>query len=114
MKPIGSNEIEKVKEELAAKRKEFEQVEFKNLAEKLDWIQNFFNSYVPMLEEQYLTEEERSSSVFLPNELRIQFYMYFPEHGLNQANQCQELAGELAKVANSRSYANRFAFSHWD
>lgn len=77
-------------------------------------IEDFFNSYVPMLEERYLSEEERKGSIFLPNELRIHFYMYFPEHGLNQANNCQELAGELAKIANSRSYANRFAFSHWD
>ena len=114
MKPIGSKEIERVKTELAVKRNEFEQMNFNSLDEKLKWIEDFFNSYVPMLEERYLSEEERKGSIFLPNELRIHFYMYFPEHGLNQANNCQELAGELAKIANSRSYANRFAFSHWD
>ena len=114
MKPIDSKEIESVKTELAVKRNEFEQINFNSLDEKLKWIEDFFNSYVPMLEERYLSEEERKGSIFLPNELRIHFYMYFPEHGLNQANNCQELAGELAKIANSRSYANRFAFSHWD
>lgn len=61
-----------------------------------------------MLEERYLSEEERKGSIFLPNELRIHFYMYFPEHGLNQANNCQELAGELAKIANSRIHSNGY------
>ena len=113
MKLITQQEIEGVKMELALKRKEFEQVKFNNLSEKLKWIEDFFNSYVPMLEERYLTEEERKGTVFLPNELRIHFYMYFPEHGLNQANTCQELAIELSKIAN-KSHINRFMFNHWD
>lgn len=115
MKPIGPKEIERVKAELAAKRNEFEQIKFQDLNEKLKWIENFFNSYVPMLEREYLSEEERNGSVFLPNELRIHFYLYFPEHGLNQANNCQELAGELAQIANERRpYINRWDFYHHD
>ena len=40
-----------------------------------------------------MTEKEcKDKLVFLPNELRIHFYLYFPEHGLNMANYSHELA----------------------
>lgn len=112
MKEITAQDIEIVKEELALKRKEFEQLEL-SLEEKLKWIGDFFNSYVPKLEEIYMTKEERNSWVWLPNELRIWFYIYFPEHGLNMANYSQELCKELA---NRKCFDinNMIAFRHQD
>ena len=44
MKEITQVDIEVVKAELSAKRKEFEEIDFSNLEEKLKWIQNFFNT----------------------------------------------------------------------
>lgn len=96
MKKITGKEIEIVKEELAAKRKEFNEMEFSSLEEKLEWIGNFFNRYVPELEKRYMTEKEIREWKFLPNELRIHFYLYFPEHGLTMANYSQELGYKLA------------------
>lgn len=112
MKEITAQDIEIVKEELALKRREFEQLEL-SLEEKLKWIGDFFNSYIPELEERYLTEEERKSWKWLPNELRIWFYIYFPEHGLNMANYSQELFEELA---NRKRFDinNMIAFRHQD
>ena len=96
MKKIRKKDIEKVKNELAIKREEFECIEFENLDEKLKWIQDFFNEYAPMLERRFLTEKERENLVFLPDEIRIQFYYYFPEHGLN-----------MVKIANILMYRFR-------
>ncbi len=112
MKEITEKDIEIVKEELTLKRKEFEQLDL-GLEEKLKWIGDFFNSYVSKLEERYMTEEERKSWVCLPNELRIWFYIYFPEHGLNMANYSQELYEELA---NRKRFDinNMIAFRHQD
>lgn len=110
MKEITQQDIEVVKAELATKRKEFEEFNFQNLEEKLSWIRNFFNSYVPELEKRYMTEEELKQWIFLPNELRIHFYMYFPEHGLNLANYSQELVYELAKRKKRWDFASRFDF----
>jgi len=99
MKKISQNDVKIVQEELAEKRKEFENIEFSSLEEKLEWIKNFFNDYIPKLEKRYMTEKEFAQKwMFLPDELRIQFYLYFPEHGLNMANYSHELAYQLAKI----------------
>jgi len=37
-------------------------------------------------EKRLITEKELKDWIFLPNKLRIQFYLFFPEHGLNMAN----------------------------
>ena len=95
MKKITQKEIEIVKGELEAKRKEFEKLNFSSLEKKLKWIGEFFNSYVPELEKRYMSEKEIREWKFLPNELRIYFYLYFPEHGLTMANYSQELAYKL-------------------
>lgn len=114
MKKITQNDIEIVKAELSAKRKEFENLSFTSLEEKLEWIKKFFNSYIPEVEKRFMTEKEFNEEwVFLPDELRIQFYLYFPEHGLNMANYSQELAYELARKRRSQ-FVNRFYFSHND
>ena len=112
MKEITQNDIEVVKAELSAKRKEFEELKLTSLEEKLTWIKNFFNGYVPELEKRFMTEKEfKEEWVFLPDKLRVQFYLYFPEHGLNMANYSQELAYELA---HKSQFVNRFYFSHYD
>lgn len=98
MKEITQQDIDVIKTELATKRKEFEELNFQNLDKKLNWIANFFNSYIPELEKRYMTEEEREDrTVYLPNELRIHLYMYFPEHGLNMANAAHDLQETLAR-----------------
>lgn len=114
MKEITQNDIEAVKAELSAKRKEFEELGLTSLEERLKWIRDFFNSYVPELEKRYMTKDEFFNEwVFLPNELRIQFYLYFPEHGLNMANYSQNLAYDLA-IERKRSGIDRFYLNHND
>lgn len=114
MKKISQSDMERVKSELSEKRKEFEELSFNSLEEKLNWIKKFFNSYIPEVEKRFMTEKEfKEEWVFLPDELRIQFYLYFPEHGLNMANYSQELAYELARKRKSQ-FVNRFYFSHND
>lgn len=119
MKEITQKDIDIVKTELNAKRKELEKLNL-GLEEKLKWIRTFFNKYVPELEEKYLSEEElyRSAEdteawIFLPNELRIWFYIYFPEHGLNMANCSQKVAQELA-YRKRFDINNSIAFRHQD
>lgn len=116
MKKICQEDIECVKAELSAKRKEFEKIKFSSLEEKLEWIRKFFNYYVPELEKKYMTEKEFNEEwVFLPDELRIHFYFYFPEHGLNMANYSQELRYELSKIKrNPYAFEDRIYFSHYD
>ena len=114
MKEITQNDIEAVKAELSAKRKEFESLGLTNLDEQLKWIQNFFNSYIPELEKRFMTEKELKEWVFLPNKLRIQFYLFFPEHGLNMANYSQDIAHELADIRKKPQFVDRFYFSHYD
>lgn len=120
MKKITQQDIEIVKGELAAKRKEFEEFGLCGLEKRLKWIREFFNDYIPELEKRYMSEEELKEWKFLPDDLRIQFYVYFPEHGLNMANYSQELAYELAKERHKKSqgrqldFVNRFYFSHND
>lgn len=115
MKKITQQEIDIVKEELATRRKEFEKLKFSNLEEQLKWIKDFFNSYIPELEKRYLSEEELKEWIFLPNELRIQFYLFFPEHGLNMANDNQELVRKLIEeTTRYGNFPNRFYFSHQD
>lgn len=122
MKKITQQDIEIVKGELAAKRKEFEELGLRSLEKRLKWIREFFNDYIPKLEKRYMSKEELKEGKFLPNELRIQFYIFFPEHGLNMANYSQELACELAKERQKkrkcRQYldfaVNRFYFRHDD
>lgn len=101
MKKITEEDIKTIENELSIARKEFEKMNFNSLDEKLDWISKFFNVYVPKLEARFMTDEEIKGWVFLPNELRIKFYLYFPEHGLNMANYSQELAEELSKQVNN-------------
>ena len=119
MKSITQQDIEIVKGELANKRKEFEELGLSGLEEKLEWIRKFFNTYIPELEKRYMSEEELKEWKFLPNELRIQFYMYFPEHGLNMANYSQDLVYELAEERRKNQgrrfdLVNRSYFSHYD
>ena len=119
MKKITQQDIEIVKGELADKRKEFEELGLSRLEEKLEWIRKFFNTYIPELEKRYMSEEELKEWKFLPNELRIQFYMYFPEHGLNMANYSQDLVYELAEERRKNQgrrfdLVNRSYFSHYD
>lgn len=114
MKEITQNDIEVVKKELFAKRKEFESLGLTNLDEQLKWIQDFFNSYIPKLEKRFMTEKELKEWVFLPNKLRIQFYLFFPEHGLNMANYSQDIAHELADIRKKPQFVDRFYFSHYD
>lgn len=113
MKEITEEDIKKIESELAAARKEYESMSFNNLDERLNWISKFFNGYVPELEKRFLTEEELNDWVFLPNELRIKFYEYFPEHGLNMANYSQELMKEKSRSRRFQ-YVSRLDFSHYD
>lgn len=110
---ITNEDIEMVKGELLQKRKEFDNLDFSSLEEKLKWLRDFFNKYIPELERRYLSEDELKKWLFLPDELRIQFYLIFPEHGLNMANYSQELVYELNKKEKKRSYdmVSRFYFS---
>ncbi|MBR5228006.1 MAG: hypothetical protein IKV94_05160 [Clostridia bacterium] len=118
MKKITQNDIEVVKAELSAKRKEFEEINFTSLEEKLKWIRKFFNSYIPEVEKRFMTEKEfKEEWVFLPNELRIQFYLFFPEHGLTMANYSHELAREKWLLESRRGnyqFMSRFYLSHND
>ena len=114
---ITGRDIEMVKRELLEKRKELDSLNLPSLEEKLKWIRNFFNKYVPELEARYLSNEELKDWTFLPDELRLQFYLVFPEHGLNMANYSQDLAHELYKKNSKRQYdvISRFYFcSHHD
>jgi len=113
MKEITEEDIKTVELELAVARKRFEKINFSSLDEKLSWIQAFFNEYVPRLEKRFMTIEELENWVFLPNELRIKFYQYFPEHGLNMANYSQELVKANSKLKKI-TYINRFNFNHND
>ena len=54
-------------------------------------------------------KEIKEEWVFLPDELRIHFYLFFPEHGLNMANYAQDLAYKLARKNN---FVDRIYFSH--
>ena len=113
MKTITEEDIKTVESELAVARKNFEEKNFKTLDEKLKWVSEFFNEYVPNLEKRFMTEEELNEWVFLPNELRIKFYQYFPEHGLNMANYSQELVKEKQKP-KKLLYSNIIALRHQD
>lgn len=88
-------QIKTVKKELEAKRKEFDKINFNSLEAKLAWIRNFFNTYIPQLEERYMNKGDFKKSKFLPDEIRIQFYLYFPEHGLNMVHFAEECYFEL-------------------
>ena len=55
MKEITQKDIEKVKCELAKKRKEFDELTFTDLEEQLKWIREFFNEYIPELEKRFLS-----------------------------------------------------------
>ena len=114
MKTITEEDIKKVELELAEARKEFESKEFNSLEEKLEWIRAFFNRYIPQLEKRLLPEKKSKDEwIFLPDELRIKFYEYFPEHGLTMANYSQELSKELQKAKKFPSI-DRAYFRHWD
>ena len=61
-----------------------------------------------------MTEKEFEEEwVFLPDELRIQFYLYFPEHWLNMAKYSEDLVYELACKRKSQ-FVNRVYFNHND
>lgn len=114
MKQITQEEIDDVIAELSAKREEFESLGLTDLEERLKWIRDFFNSYVPELEKRFMTKKELESWTFLPNELRIQFYLIFPEHGLNMANNSQRLVYELYSERIHPSFVNKIYFNHYD
>lgn len=71
MKEITQQEIERVKRKLAEKRKELHELGLIDLEERLEWIREFFNSYIPELEKRYMSEEELRECKFLPNGLRV-------------------------------------------
>lgn len=98
MKEIRQKDIEQVKMELAMKRIELDNLEL-NLEERLEWIRVFFLDYVPKLEKRFMSKDELNTWVFLPDELRIWFYMYFPEHGLNAMKLFEALIKEIAEDA---------------
>jgi hypothetical protein len=108
---ITEKDIEIVKAELATKRTEYEKLKFSELEERLKWIKDFFNSYVVELEKRYMNSDELKEWKFLPDELRIHFYLYFPEHGLNMANYSQELAYELCKKRKKNKRRLRIWYS---
>ena len=83
------------------------------LEEKLEWIRKFFNEYIPELEKRLMTKEELEDWVFLPDELRIWFYHYFPEHGLNMAKYTEQLMYDLQCQKKFQTVDRRF-FSHYD
>ena len=112
MNEITQKDIQIVKEELQVKREELDKLGL-SLSEKLVWIQKFFNDYIPKLEKRYMSEEELREGSFLPNELRIEFYLCFPEHGLNMANYSQELSKELS-YRRKFDINNKIAFRHQD
>ena len=114
MKQITQEDIDDVIAELTSKRKEFESSGLTDLEKRLKWIQDFFNSYVPELEERFMAKKELTEIEYLPNELRIHFYLIFPEHGLNMANYSQELAYNLWREKKFPSFANRVLLSHND
>lgn len=113
MKEITEEDLKIIDDELESARNKFDEMNFNTLEEKLKWISNFFNLYVPELEKRFLTDEELKQWVFLPNEIRIKFYLYFPEHGLNMANYSQELVKEK-QYAKKIQYVNKFYFRHDD
>ena len=117
MKQITEEDLKTIDSELLNARNRFEKTTFNSLEEKLEWIKKFFNEYVPTLEKRFLTEEEMNDWVFLPNELRVKFYLYFPEHGLNMANYSQELAKENSQIKRLQLVnraINRSYFRHYD
>lgn len=111
MKTITEDDINIIESELSIARKQFEKMNFDSLEEKLEWISNFFNQYIPKLEKKFMTDEELKEYIFLPNEIRIKFYIYFPEHGLNMANYSQRLVEENSKVRKYK-FVDRFYFQH--
>ncbi|MBR6688901.1 MAG: hypothetical protein IKL68_02670 [Clostridia bacterium] len=113
---IGRLDIIIVKRELEEKRKEFDRISVNmSLEEKLEWIRNFFNEYVPELEKRYMTEQELKEWIFLPDELRIWFYHYFPEHGLNMAKYTEQLMHDFHWEGHKRfQTVDRRFFSHYD
>ena len=119
MKVITEEDMKLIDSELAIARKKFEEKNMKSLDEKLAWIRDFFNAYVPTLEERFMTKEELKDleNYSLPDEVRIKFYMHFPEHGLNMVKAYEKTFIELEK---EKQYAKRFGcisrsyFRHYD
>ena len=58
MKEITEEDMRIVESELAAARKKFEEIDFESLDDKLRWIRDFFDAYVPILEKRFMTLEE--------------------------------------------------------
>lgn len=112
MKKIAEEDMKKIDLELSIARKQFEEKNINSLEEKLEWIRNFFNAYVPELEGRFMIEPYT-----LPDEVRIKFYMYFPEHGLNMAKAYDKTAAALAtEKQHSKLYGSisRSYFRHHD
>ena len=111
---VGRLDIIQVKHELEGKRKEFDKISSgMTLEQQLEWIRKFFNEYIPELEKRFMTEEELKNWVFLPDELRIWFYRYFPEHGLNMAKYSEQLIYDYEEHKRLVTVDRRF-FSHND
>ena len=111
---VGRLDIIQVKRELEEKRKEFDKISSSmTLEQQLEWIRKFFNEYIPMLEKRFMTEEELKDWVFLPDELRIWFYRYFPEHGLNMAKYSEQLVHDYEEHKRFVTVDRRY-FSHSD
>lgn len=114
---ITEDDIKQVDTELAAARRVFNSTDFKNLDEKLTWIRTFFKSYVPLLEKEFLTPEEREECIPLPIEIRIKYYEHFPEQGLNQDLWLEDLEDKASEWGNKIQQYNlsfRQMFRHND
>ena len=108
MKEITEDDIKTIELELTVARSEFEKTTFDSLDAKLKWIADFANTYIPKLEKRFMTQDELDSWVFLPDDVRVKFYLYFPEHGLNMANYFHQLFEEKEKL-RQRQYSRRFS-----
>ena len=113
---VGRLDIIQVKRELSEKRKEFDKISLgMKLEQQLEWIRRFFNEYIHELEKRLMTEKELKEWMFLPDELRIWFYRYFPEHGLNMAKYSEQLVYESHWDGSKRfETVDRRYFSHHD
>ena len=108
MKVITEEDMKLIDSELAIARKKFEEKNMKSLDEKLVWIRDFFNAYVPTLEERFMTKEELKDleHYSLPDEVRIKFYMHFPEHGLNMVKAYEQTTIEFVKYKQYQKNSN--------
>ncbi|MBO4245380.1 MAG: hypothetical protein J5892_01415 [Bacilli bacterium] len=107
MKQVTEEDLKRIDDELAKKKAEYEATNFISLEAKLKWINDFFAEYILQLEKEFLTEEEFNNWVQLPDEIRIKYYQYFPEHGLNIAHALDQLNVEKNSLSNENESLKR-------